>query len=204
MSSLACWAGAAIARADFRGAASMTTEDEKERARKDHRNEYVRKRYAEDPEYRERTRSKSNQKHRERMESEPEFREKHLVRIRVNRWRRDYNIPDMTYEKYLAMLSRQRGACKICRRVKPDETLNLDHRHATGWLRGLLCRTCNTGLGLYQDNPVWLIRAAIYVVISLIQENASRHFRAATAPLRRLGTMCARLVANRTRSSPGG
>lgn len=33
------------------------------------------------------------------------------------------------------------------------ENLCIDHSHTTGNIRGLLCKPCNTTLGLVQDNP---------------------------------------------------
>jgi len=163
----------------------MSSGDEKKKARNDRRNEKLRKRYAEDPEYREHQRTyhreykrtrkdQDNQRRKERLESDPEYREKANVQSKVSRWRNKYKIDGMTIERYEQMSARQGGACKICRREISGEVLFLDHRHATGWVRGLLCRGCNIGLGGFNDNPVWLIRAAIYIVVSLIAENVSR------------------------------
>lgn len=39
----------------------------------------------------------------------------------------------------------QQGRCAICGQVK---SLVLDHDHETGWIRGLLCRRCNTHEGV--------------------------------------------------------
>jgi len=90
----------------------------------------------------------------------------------VQSWRNSTKLVDMTPEKYDRMLVRQRGACRICRR-ETRKVLCVDHRHATGWVRGLLCFKCNFGLGYFDDNPVRLVRAAAYL-ISLLQEMASR------------------------------
>ena len=54
--------------------------------------------------------------------------------------------------------ARQGGVCGICKR-QSGMRLCVDHCHATGRVRGLLCRTCNSGLGFYQDDPR-LTRAA--------------------------------------------
>jgi hypothetical protein len=132
-------------------------------------------RYAEDPEYREKLLADMRDRWKEKM-SDPELRELERKKSRASNWRHKYNIPGMTMEKYERMLLRQGGVCKICRKEKPNETLNVDHRHSSGWVRGLLCRGCNTGLGGYEDDVFLLIRAAIYVIISLIAENVSRLF----------------------------
>jgi hypothetical protein len=49
----------------------------------------------------------------------------------------------------LAMLSGERP-CGICGVPGAD---HIDHDHATGKVRGLLCATCNFGLGMFGDDP---------------------------------------------------
>ena len=41
--------------------------------------------------------------------------------------------------------------------------VHIDHDHKTGFLRGLLCRSCNLGLGDFEDQPWLLRRAADYL-----------------------------------------
>src|SRR3990167_9181051 len=52
------------------------------------------------------------------------------------------------------------GICKICGRYKP---LDIDHDHLSSRLRAMLCRACNLGLGMFQDNPDLLTRASEYL-----------------------------------------
>ena len=52
------------------------------------------------------------------------------------------------------------GPCHICGRSKD---LNVDHDHATGKIRGVLCNTCNMGLGCLGDNMDGLRKAAHYL-----------------------------------------
>ena len=62
---------------------------------------------------------------------------------------------------YKKMYAEQRGLCKICYTKK--EILFVDHNHTTQKVRGLLCRTCNTGIGMLKDDCEIIERARIYV-----------------------------------------
>lgn len=62
-----------------------------------------------------------------------------------------------------ALLERQRHACAICGVRIDDRTLRVDHCHATGVVRGLLCDPCNLGLGLLEDESTTLRRMADYL-----------------------------------------
>lgn len=64
------------------------------------------------------------------------------------------------------MLEEQGERCKICGEESGctrRNALHLDHDHATGELRGLLCPRCNMGLGHFKDNPKLLRAAAAYL-----------------------------------------
>ena len=67
---------------------------------------------------------------------------------------------DLTPEQVEAMAEAQHDQCPICLEPGP---YYVDHCHHTGWVRGLLCRTCNIGLGSFYDNPETLRRAAAYL-----------------------------------------
>lgn len=67
----------------------------------------------------------------------------------------------ITPEDYSRMVAAQKGVCAIC--GLPEHTnrrLAVDHNHATGEVRGLLCSFCNPGVGLFKDS-VTLLSAAI-------------------------------------------
>ena len=70
----------------------------------------------------------------------------------------------LTVAQYEAMHRRQGGKCKVCR--EPEKTnarLAVDHCHTTGRVRGLLCKSCNWGIGLLKDDAKLLRRAAGYL-----------------------------------------
>lgn len=73
--------------------------------------------------------------------------------------RERYGLSD---EQYQQMLLFQDGCCAICGK-KSSQTLCIDHDHATGIVRGLLCRRCNRGLGFFNDDEALLHIAAVYL-----------------------------------------
>lgn len=72
----------------------------------------------------------------------------------------------LEYSQYLNMLEQQKGLCAICESPAPDhhkKRLNIDHCHATGKVRGLLCDACNRAIGLLKDSPLLLNKAISYL-----------------------------------------
>ena len=68
---------------------------------------------------------------------------------------------DLTLEERNIMWDQQKGNCAICN--VPLEKPHIDHCHKKGHVRGILCGSCNTALGMLKDNPDTLIKAAIYL-----------------------------------------
>lgn len=59
----------------------------------------------------------------------------------------------LTVERYNEILSKQGGVCAICQELPTGgERLCVDHSHTTKKVRGLLCRHCNTGIGMLKDS----------------------------------------------------
>ncbi len=70
----------------------------------------------------------------------------------------------MTVPQYEALLVAQGGVCAVCRRsCKTGRRLAVDHCHATGRIRGLLCSNCNRAAGLLGDDPVRVAAMARYL-----------------------------------------
>lgn len=70
----------------------------------------------------------------------------------------------MSIREFDRMLSAQQHACVICRKPhSSDKPLCVDHEHASGRVRGLLCGHCNTAIGYLRDNPMFCRLAAEYL-----------------------------------------
>jgi len=80
------------------------------------------------------------------------YRERHPMKGRLANWRREgINI---TIDSYKKMHNLQDGRCLICK-VKESELsakLCLDHDHIDGYIRGLICRRCNSVLGFIEKD----------------------------------------------------
>jgi hypothetical protein len=72
-----------------------------------------------------------------------------------------YRAPIISQELRAALLAGQNGACPICGAT--GEELVLDHSHASGRIRGLLCARCNISLAWFRDDPKMLRGAANYL-----------------------------------------
>ena len=59
----------------------------------------------------------------------------------------------------------QDNRCAICGAM-PKKPLFVDHCHVTGKVRGLLCVSCNTALGLLKDSITALEQAIKYLLKS--------------------------------------
>lgn len=76
----------------------------------------------------------------------------------------------MSFRKTLAkgsiteLLEVQNNQCAICGESESEsEQLHVDHDHASGLVRGMLCRGCNLGLGNFKDDPIRLAVAIAYL-----------------------------------------
>lgn len=84
-------------------------------------------------------------------------------RTRAHYVRRKYGL---TEGEYLALLESHNFKCAICGRPEKDcmySRLYVDHEHTTGSIRGLLCNSCNSGIGYFFDSPELLQSAISYL-----------------------------------------
>lgn len=86
---------------------------------------------------------------------------KGLVRSREQHLWTNYKIRLTEYER---LLEEQGGKCAVCESPSTDgECFCVDHDHSTGEIRGLLCKSCNFGLGFFKDSTERLMKAAEYL-----------------------------------------
>jgi hypothetical protein len=76
-----------------------------------------------------------------------------------------YNITIADYDQ---LLFKQENCCAICRGSDTGHLgrFVVDHDHLTGKVRGLLCWSCNVGIGHLKDNPQILVAAANYLNVN--------------------------------------
>lgn len=84
------------------------------------------------------------------------------VRDREMALQRQYGMSAADYDH---LLSSQLGVCAICGRKERvgGKRLAVDHDHESGRTRGLLCNSCNLGIGKFNDNPALLAAAVLYL-----------------------------------------
>jgi hypothetical protein len=59
----------------------------------------------------------------------------------------------LTREQYEALIEAQEGLCAICRNEpESGKRLAIDHCHATGKVRALLCTYCNVVVGVFENH----------------------------------------------------
>lgn len=127
---------------------------------------------------------KYNDRATQRAKTDPEYRERRAAcrreyaagrgadRVRETNRRNKLRVHyGMTVEDFDAMSQAQGGRCAICgalpyggRDGARKKYLAVDHDHATGEVRALLCDGCNTGIGQFKEDPERIIAAAEYLM----------------------------------------
>jgi Recombination endonuclease VII len=86
-----------------------------------------------------------------------ENKTKYLTLERDRQYRKRYGITLADYDR---MLAEQGGKCLICEATdagKVGQCFAVDHCHATGRVRGLLCIKCNSRLGWFEANEARVV-----------------------------------------------
>ena len=82
----------------------------------------------------------------------------------ANHEKRVQNTYGLEKGEYAQLYKFQGGVCALCRRATgASRRLSVDHDHATGNVRGLLCRPCNTLLGHARDKISFFRRCVLYL-----------------------------------------
>lgn len=89
-----------------------------------------------------------------REKQNPEY----SIIMRDRRLKNKYNI---SQEDYKMLVEKQNKKCLIC--LDECDSLRIDHCHNNGHIRGLLCDSCNLGLGKFKDNVESLKNAIKYL-----------------------------------------
>lgn len=105
------------------------------------------------------TKEQKREKRRERRQEDPEA-------TSLMYWKQNIKHSfGISPKQYQQMFDEQKGLCAICERHQKNfkRRLAIDHDHHTGKIRGLLCASCNSGLGKLQDSVDYLESAIIYL-----------------------------------------
>jgi hypothetical protein len=78
-----------------------------------------------------------------------------------DRERHNLRVYGLTPDEYRRMAEAQDNRCAIC--GSTPRLLYVDHNHNTGKVRGLLCVSCNSALGLFRDSIGAIEKAAAYL-----------------------------------------
>jgi len=79
----------------------------------------------------------------------------------------------LTLDQYKQMLQEHGGVCAICKQPNSNgKRLSVDHDHRCcegkescgKCVRGLLCDSCNKGIGILRDSPIVLFAAIEYIM----------------------------------------
>lgn len=112
------------------------------------------KRANQTPERKKEIRHKNYLKHREKLR----------LKWNTNGYAKNISLKctyGITLEDYNQMVEDQNGECLICQ--EKTDKLVVDHNWVTGFVRGLLCSSCNKMIGFSKENINTLFRAAMYL-----------------------------------------
>jgi len=102
------------------------------------------------------------------------YRKDNRIKILTSSRRQILKKYGMTAEDYESLREKQEGRCAICNVHFSEKVIlgrmpSIDHCHQTGKVRGLLCMTCNTKLGVL-ENKVFIQQAEKYLNKDIVVE----------------------------------
>lgn len=109
------------------------------------------RRYRESAKGKASSRKYANRYYHRVLKHNPIAKKKRLIANRENHYRRNYGL---TPEQADTM---KLSGCQVC--MKQTGKMNIDHCHATGRVRGVLCNACNIAIGYLERSVIF--RAAI-------------------------------------------
>jgi hypothetical protein len=82
-----------------------------------------------------------------------------------SRWLAIYSMYGLTREQWQVIYNKQNGSCAICGKSqdKLGYKLQIDYDHVTGKVRGLLCKKCNLGIGMFGEDVENINKAIMYL-----------------------------------------
>jgi hypothetical protein len=109
------------------------------------------------PEEKKRYKAKYFQENKDKIRDK---RRQNPVPIQTSRYYNYKNKYGITKEEYKELLKKYDYKCGIC---GSNENLCIDHNHTSGEIRGILCKKCNSAIGLFQDDINNLTTAIQYL-----------------------------------------
>jgi len=114
----------------------------------------------------EKAKESSNKSQKKRKGENPDLfmKSSRASQKRNQKWNNMKRRFGLTKENYLSLIESQNNKCRICNNIlNMDKTTHIDHCHETGKVRGILCNSCNLGLGNFKDSIQNLYNAIHYL-----------------------------------------
>jgi hypothetical protein len=139
------------------------------------------------PEKREEKNARSREYERLRKLNDPEYKARSIQTVRqwwaglspdqrrkLNQRKKLLKRYGVSLERYDELLRAQGGVCNLCGSEPPkNRLLHVDHCHATGKVRGLLCVRCNTSLGWFESIKGQMNRVLDYLELVHVRDEES-------------------------------
>lgn len=81
----------------------------------------------------------------------------------IARYCREHCLTIPEVEKLLEVTHCEICAVELTKGVLKPTLFSVDHNHKTGRVRGVLCQSCNAGLGMFKDDITIMLKAIKYL-----------------------------------------